>query len=298
MTHAASRLCRIGYVDEILGGITQLRFLDARVSEDRIEALAERIAALHGLLVRGNGCIVSITADEPSRYAPACNELVRSLPLSAPSIPRAADRPAPDALVHGIEIPSAVNFVARARGVKKVDAATTGTLFLLARHLSTGYLWDKVRVEGGAYGGSASFSSTEPVFHCASYRDPNLVRTLEIIDASARDLKRSLTPESLEQSVIGAIGKIDAPRTPHDKGLSETIALLGGRSEAFRQRLREAVLDASPGQLLAAADEVFAESETATTVIGSVSAFDDAERAGLRLVRSPLLEDAGRASGK
>ena len=50
----------------------------------------------------------------------------------------------------------------------------SGAYSVVSRYLSTGYLWDTVRVVGGAYGGFARFSEASGRFVYLSYRDPNL----------------------------------------------------------------------------------------------------------------------------
>ena len=47
------------------------------------------------------------------------------------------------------------------------------------KHLNTTYMWDKVRVQGGAYGGSSGFDPFAGTFAFTSYRDPNLIDTLD-----------------------------------------------------------------------------------------------------------------------
>ena len=51
----------------------------------------------------------------------------------------------------------------------------TGATAVAMRHLNTTYLWDKVRVQGGAYGGGSGFDPFSGGFIFSSYRDPNLL---------------------------------------------------------------------------------------------------------------------------
>jgi Zn-dependent M16 (insulinase) family peptidase len=39
------------------------------------------------------------------------------------------------------------------------------------------FLWEKIRVQGGAYGGSCQFDRRSGGFTFISYRDPNLLAT-------------------------------------------------------------------------------------------------------------------------
>jgi Zn-dependent M16 (insulinase) family peptidase len=162
-------------------------------------------------------------------------------------------------------------------------------LYVLSKNLSTEYLWNKVRVEGGAYGGMALFSSGHPIFSCASYRDPNCLSTLTHFEKGLSLAASALDQASVDQSVIATIGRIDAPRTPDDKGFGETIALYCGRTREFRAAVREAVLAATAEEIRQTARRLIDEKETAVTILGGGSALDDAGKAGLNLKREMLL---------
>jgi presequence protease len=174
-----------------------------------------------------------------------------------------------------------------------------GTLGLLCTNLSRGYLWDAVRVEGGAYGAFASASVTYPVFSCASYRDPNLVPTLERFAAGLKQAATALEQAAVDDSIVATIGQIDKPKAPHAKGFGETCALLLGRTREFRQTMRDAVLGATPASVMAKAAEILRARESAITVLGSADALDKAAVSGLKLIREKLTETGkGSAEGE
>ena len=189
----------------------------------------------------------------------------------------------------GIEINSSVNFVAKTWKTRNVGPADLGSFFVLSKNLSTEYLWNKVRVEGGAYGGMALFSSGHPVFSCASYRDPNVLLTLRNFETGLSQIVSHIDQAGLDQSIIATIGRTDAPKTPHEKGFSETVNLLCGRSREFRGIVRGSVLQATPKSIQQAAQRLLAEKETAVTVLGSASALEEAQKKGLALKRETLL---------
>jgi presequence protease len=287
-THAASRLVQSKNIDEALDGITQLRFLDRCLKQLDADAIIDTMKALHALIINKPGCMVSVTADNPDRVASHLSFLIDGLSASAP----------PKAIVpfmkqlnaaYGIEISSSVNFTAKVRLCRKFGPEDLGQLYVLSKNLSTDYLWNKVRVEGGAYGGMAMLSGGHPVFICASYRDPNLMSTLRHFEAGLQSVVSGLSVEEVDQNVIATIGRIDAPATPHEKGFGETVALLCGRTNELRQQVREAVLSATPKALSIKAQQLIDENETAVTVLGSSSALDQAQKEGLEVKREKLL---------
>ena len=244
---------------------------------------------IHQLVINRRNAAISLTADNPGMFVPGIEKFLGSLPSleTPPSRIEFPIHPLPRPV--GIEISAAVNFVAKTWSVADPGPGTQALLFLLARNLSTSYLWDKVRVEGGAYGGMSMFSVLHPVFACASYRDPNLTTTLAHFEQGLKEISTGIDQEKVDQSIIGAIGKIDAPRTPHAKGLSETIDLMSGYSPSYRQELRSALLGATSGSLKEVSEKLLSEKGSAVCVLGSKAAFDAAQGQGLALDREPLL---------
>jgi hypothetical protein len=295
-THAASRLVASKFIDETIDGVTQLRFLDNLLKNFDADAVIEKITALHALLIDGERCMVSITADDPHAITASIESLLQKLPVkNSPTVSVEASAKVPSTFekhlvpARCIEISSSVNFVAKAWRCPDFGPESLGRYFVLSKNLSTDYLWNKVRVEGGAYGGMAMLSSGHPVFMCASYRDPNLASTLRHFEAALQSIAPGIDAEAIDQNIIATIGRIDAPRTPHEKGFGETIALLCGRSKEFRRQVREAVLSATPRDLSEKARQLLDEKETAVTMLGSPSAFDKAQQDGLDMRREKLL---------
>jgi|WetSurMetagenome_2_1015567.scaffolds.fasta_scaffold00119_23 presequence protease len=285
--HASADISAASRVDETLGGITQLRFLDGLAAADSASGVAAAIKKVHAAVVSSAGSVLSITADDPREAANAIAPVLRALPPDkAPALPFEFSR---QGGAVGIEISSSVNFAAKSWGLGRQEPGRLGVLLLLSRNLSTGYLWDKVRVEGGAYGGMAMLSGGEAVFSCASYRDPNLASTYSHFEKGLREAAAGLPAGAVDQSIIGTIGKTDAPRTPHEKGFAETAALLCGRTREYRQAVRDGVLFASPAGLAEAAKAVLSCPRFSTAALGGGAAFDKAEKEGVEMKREPLL---------
>jgi Zn-dependent M16 (insulinase) family peptidase len=289
VTHASSNLVRARYLDEALDGITQLRFLDRLIRTNAIDDVAEAMKKLHAIIISNHSCTVSLTAEDPSQTAAKMERLIASLPTYAGDPVMFAF--SENHTNTGIEISSSVNFVAKAWNLGALPPTEMGRLLLLSRNLSTGYLWDKVRVEGGAYGGMAMVSGGHPVFACASYRDPNLSSTLSHFERGLAEVAAGLDEAAVDQSIIGTIGRIDAPRSPHEKGFSETVALLCGRTSQLRQQVREGVLGTTRKSLTETAQSLIDNRNTAVTVLGSSSSFDKAEKEQVFLTREALFSE-------
>jgi Zn-dependent M16 (insulinase) family peptidase len=288
VTHSGSKLAKSRYLDEQLGGVTQLRFLDAILKKFDADMFVGNMKRIHDLLINRSRCMISLTADDPEALVPDLTGLLSKIPEKSLSpVDLSFDMRLGGA--DAIEISSSVNFTAKSWNCKGLTPGDIGRFFLLSRNLSTEYLWNKVRVEGGAYGGMAMFSSGHSGFSCASYRDPNLLSTLKHFDGGLKYVMEHLDESGLDQTIIATIGRMDAPKTPHEKGFDETIALLCGRSREFRAAVRESVLGATPEDLRKIARRLLDEKETAITVLGSAAALDEAQKEGLAMKREALL---------
>ena len=76
-----------------------------------------------------------------------------------------------------------VNYVGKAGNLYE-DAGYKlhGSSYVINKLLGTTWLWDRVRVSGGAYGGFSDFDPHSGMFTFLSYRDPNLLKTVDNYD--------------------------------------------------------------------------------------------------------------------
>lgn len=153
-----------------------------------------------------------------------------------------------------------------------------GSAQVVSKYLRTGYLWDTVRVMGGAYGGFCRLSPASGVFTYLSYRDPNLKGTLDNYDGAADHLRSlSLSDGELSQAIIGAVGELDRPMQAEQKGFASLQQFLAGESAEDRQARRDELLQTSLADFREFGDRLAALSrEASVTVIGSKAALDKA----------------------
>jgi Zn-dependent M16 (insulinase) family peptidase len=291
--HAAGRIEKSQFIGERTDGIHQLRFLDRLLKNKSSTDIVEAMRTVHRAIINRRGLCLSLTAENPDRFKKPLESFVAALPDGMVTVKPIAFTAQPDPTACAIEINSSVNYVARSW---RVDAATperAGEFIMMARNLSTGYLWEKIRVAGGAYGGMAMASGSHPVFSCASYRDPNLATTLNHFTAALQSLTAPVSMAEVDQGIVGTIGRIDKPQTPHARGFGESLALMSGRTPEYRQRMRAAILAMTPQILADRGRQVLDESMSASTIIGSAAAFDLAAKEGVALTREPLLPPDG-----
>ena len=74
------------------------------------------------------------------------------------------------------------------------------------------FLWDTIRVMGGAYGAFSVVDKTEGILTLLSYRDPNFCETINAYFRAAEFLRTTnFDDNDIEQAVIGTIGDLDQP---------------------------------------------------------------------------------------
>lgn len=233
------------WLNEILGGVEQLFFL-RRLLEQIEQDWPAVQAILQGIrerLVNRSAALVNVTVDAKSfeKVRPALATLLAELPAFPLRVEgwHAAVLPA----VEGLSIPAAVNFVAKAGDLYANGYQMHGSALPIINYLNSTWLWQRVRVMGGAYGGGCNFDRHTGVFYYVSYRDPNLLNTLDIYDQTG-DFLRLLEIDEAEitRSIVGAIGELDAYLLPDAKGYTALARYLARVSDEDLQRQRDEVL--------------------------------------------------------
>ncbi len=142
----------------------------------------------------------------------------------------------------GFKTSSKVQYVAVAGNYKKTGLPYTGALKVLKVILGYDYLWNNVRVKGGAYGCMNSFSKVGDSYF-VSYRDPNLEKTLEVYRGAVQYLKNFAADErTMTKYIIGAVSDMDLPLSPSAEGARALTSYLAHETYEDVQKERDAVL--------------------------------------------------------
>lgn len=122
--------------------------------------------------------------------------------------------------------------------------------------LSYEYLWQNIRVKGGAYGCMSNFNRIGEGYF-VSYRDPNLKRTMEIYEGITDYLKNfTVSERDMTKYIIGTISNIDQPMTPSAKGDRSMNLYMNHVSPEMIQRERSEILEADQEDIRALAPVV------------------------------------------
>jgi Zn-dependent M16 (insulinase) family peptidase len=146
----------------------------------------------------------------------------------------------------GLMTTGKVQYVVKGANFRKLGYSYHGSLKVLETILRYDYLWTRVRVQGGAYGGFARFERNGNMV-LGSYRDPNLKETLAVYDETGRYLRNfSVDQREMTKYVIGTMSQLDTPLTPSQKGERSANNYIRNISQSMIQQERDEILATQP----------------------------------------------------
>jgi len=274
-----------------LDSINDMAKLVEEIDSDWSSVLA-KLHTLRDLLVDRRNLIVNLSAEEKgfSQIQSRLEDYIQSMPLRDGDVKIQdwkAEMKKFEGAGEGFIVPTQVNYVGKGAQIYGVGEKTSGAASVVSRYLRTSWLWDKVRVVGGAYGCSNVFNPGTGMFKFTSYRDPNLVSTLKTYDDTPEFLAhtaKEMTGVTLSNAIIGMIGDLDKPMQPDQKGYASMERYLTGLTDEIRQERRDQVLSTSAKDFKELGERLEAVSKTGTiAVIGSATSLeaDDVKALGL-----------------
>ncbi|MDO9515784.1 MAG: insulinase family protein [Syntrophales bacterium] len=280
-----------GRLSEQLSGVTYLFFL--RELADRLEkdwaSVHATLEEMRSSLVNREAMIFNVTVDEAGwkQVRPHLADFIDGLPAE-PS--RAKDAPSEDLVGEmdipeheGLIVPSQINYVGKGTDLYRAGYTYHGSVRVITRYLRTSWLWDRVRVRGGAYGAFCNFDKFSGVLTFLSYRDPNLLKTIEVFDETSKFLRNdALSGEELTKGIIGAIGDMDAYMFPDAKGYASMLRYLTGNTEEDIQKVRDEIFSTTAEDFKQFADVLDEVAHHGLVkVLGSENAIRGASGSGL-----------------
>ena len=270
------------WVHEQMRGISNLFFVRKLVQaiDNDWRSVQSALELIRQTLVSRRSMLSNVTLDRQSweQLAPHLDAFLSDLPERAtePASWTRNQLPASEGLV----LPGGVNYVGKGANLYAFGYRYHGSSEVISRYLSRTWLWDRVRVHGGAYGGAGSLDRRSGTFLYLSWRDPNLSQTVATYDDTPRFLRDlQLSDDELTKSIIGTISDVDAYRLPDAKGWASLDRYLTGDSDESRQRTRDEILGTTAADFRAFADALDAVRQSGDVVVlGSHASIDTANR--------------------
>jgi len=310
-TYANSRLLSRytvnGFISEQTAGITYLASVKKylAMAEDDFPALLAKLEGIRTTILKSEKCrdgmILNLVADEDvlSESKDEVDKFLTNLPGDAKPSEKfvnfykeehpwatQAKKLMGDVKNEGFVVSTQVNYVGQGARLYDVGEKMRGSAAVIARHLRTGYLWDTVRVIGGAYGGFCTLTGNTGIFTFLSYRDPNFVGSFEAYEKAADALMEqaeNLTEEQLATAIIGTVGDLDSALSVDAKGATQFARWLANESPETRQKHRDEILATSKEDFIEFAKrmkERLTREKMSTAVITSKGGVEEAIKQG------------------
>lgn len=259
MNRLSSYEFKSGVLKEAMGGVDFYRFLCDLIDnfDERFDALQSRLRDVCSRVFTKRDVVASFTGSEADREIFFRMAGDFGLPGEArafdgkPSAPAFGEKiPDPVMRREAFIVPSDVCYVAKGSDVGALGAYA-GEWQVLASALSFDYLWNEVRVKGGAYG--VGFRRTPEGFgRFYSFRDPAVDPTIERFDAAGSWLA-SFDPseEEMEGYIVSTVASHDAPAKPRQVARRQDAQFFCEKPAGYRERLRVEKLATTPEKLRA-----------------------------------------------
>lgn len=242
-----------GYFSDETGGVA-LYQLVKEIEQDfdaRVDGLRAKLQELIGRIFVCDGLLVSETVSGAERdlLTPELARLTERLPktggLQGTAVFDCTQKN------EGFQNAAQIQYVSRAGNFRKAGYAYTGVLQILKVIMNYEYLWQNIRVQGGAYGCMSGFSRNGDSY-LSSYRDPNLRKTNEIFDGIPAYLHDfDVDERDMTKFIIGTMSVLDTPLPPATKGLRSLSAYMSGLTVEQVQKERDEILEATPDDIRA-----------------------------------------------
>lgn len=239
-----SNLSQKGMFDELTGGIEFYKFISNldKNFDKKFDSIAQNLDEVKNTIFNKRNLLISVTATDNdfNSIKSDISKLTGNInDFGSKPINTLFDlKPQNEALL----TPLNVQYVSMGNNYIDSGFEWTGKLHVLRTIISRDYLWNNIRVMGGAYGAFAHFDKYGD-FSLSSYRDPNLAETIDVYKKLPDYIEKTdFTENEITKFIIGTIGIMDSPLTPSMKGDVAITRYIAGISNDDLQEDRDAVL--------------------------------------------------------
>ena len=229
---------------EKLGGLDFYRLISQIIDDydNEKDELKDILAKVAKIAFRKENVIIDYIGEERThaQIAPMVEQFCNKLITEEVSLPDEGFKL--EKLNEGHKTSGQVQYVAKVGNFRDGGLEPTGALAVLKVIMGYDYLWNNVRVKGGAYGCMSGFAHSG-IGYFVSYRDPKLKETLDIFDGAADYIEKfECSDRDMTKFIIGTIADVDSPLTPYDEGMESFGAYFTHKSNADKQKSRDEIL--------------------------------------------------------
>lgn len=261
-------------INEICKGYDFLVYLRAFAEnfESKADGFITSLKTLSNEIFASSRLILSETSE--ARHV-TLEKLISSLPrgeVKSDTLTLEKLEPKKEAIL----IPSGVSYAAYGSNIQQYGYKYEGKLTVASTLLTFGYLWNEIRVHGGAYGCGFRTSYYGGVtFH--SYRDPSPLNSVEVYKNTAEFIKEFVESEEvIDKYIISSIAATEGLSSTARQGFDADYNYLIGYTRDDKQKARTEMLALQKKELLTLCD-LFEKMKDGNSVciIGNADALKD-----------------------
>ncbi len=243
---ASSYFSKGSKMSDELRGLGQYRFMESLLDnfEQQADALIEKLEQLCAFVFCANRLMIDYTGtNQGLSEVKEIGALVYKVLPTDNHFKGEVLTPSCQVLNEAFKTSGQVQFVCRAGNFMEKGLPYTGALKVLKVMLGYDYLWNTIRVKGGAYGCMCNFLRNGNGYF-VSYRDPHLKKTVEAYENIVDYIQNFTADErTMTKYVIGTVSDMDAPLSPAAYGAVCLGAYLSDLTEEDIQKDRDEVLN-------------------------------------------------------
>ena len=239
---ALRHLHPVAHMEEIYGGITQVRFANQlHLEGEALDSWAKNLVKLATKIFFHSKPVFVCVAEE--KHEKKLYQKMQTFMQAFSKDWQAQKTSLAPSLLAEKEIwlmNTPVSYVAKAFSVPKFLDPKSPALRVMASLLRSEFLHRTIREQGGAYGAMAGYDSLKGTFLLLSYRDPNLAKTWQNFDEGIRWIaKESFSQEELESAILQTFSAMDKPLSPAKKAYHDYNLRLQGMTKELQDAYRE-----------------------------------------------------------
>lgn len=239
---AANHHVRDAISDKVRGlsFYTRIKALKERLEKDpeAFDALRADLERVYDKYFRNGKAVMSVGCDEETY------EMIKDIPLPMRDhLTDSLDNADTALLCGNIAVTAPCDIVFNGYSYPITERISGGALNLSKKILSLEYLWQKIRVENGAYGCGANPGAARRL-DMWSYRDPQIGITFSTFDNAADFLSAlQLSERAVEDYIISCVRSLDNPLTPQTQAYVNDLLYLADKNDDVLQKERDELLD-------------------------------------------------------
>ncbi len=270
-----AQISSVGVADDYTSGISYYKTLGEFESDTK--GLLAALENVKNKVLGSDRAIVSITGEMANAAETVATCINATLPTVGKSTGKADLKPF-GIRKEGIAVPTEIAFAAMGSNVSALGKTVTGDYSVAARILTYAYLWNVIRVQGGAYG-TGFVTRDSGYITCHSFRDPSANRSLGYFKKSGEFLRDFLkNNDDLTGFIIGSVSDMFQLTTPSTKGvIADNRYFSGITPERVNEKYHE-LIGATPEKLMELSyniDKVICEG--GICIVGSKKQLDECE---------------------